>query len=63
MSSPKVYLDAQAGEVGNANLAWAMLMPALDPIRCDPRFRAAIVKLYAKDLRAATICGEKRTGP
>ena len=57
------YIDAQADEVGNVNIAWALLMPALDPIRCDPRFRAAIVKVYAKDLRAATICGGKRIGP
>jgi adenylate cyclase len=41
---------------GSANLAWSMLMPALDPIRCDARFRNRIAERKARDLRAATLC-------
>ncbi len=57
------YIAAQADMVGSVNLVWGLLMPALDPIRCDPRFLAAIVKLEARDLRAATVCAGKRAGP
>jgi len=43
------YIDVQPAQT---NLAWSPLMPVLDPIRCDPRFLAAIVKVKVKDLRA-----------
>jgi TolB-like protein/Tfp pilus assembly protein PilF len=54
------YIDAQADYVGNGGLAWSLLMPALDPIRCDARFLAAIVKVKARDLRAGTVCAAHR---
>ena len=50
------YVDAQADLASNQTLAWALLMPVLDPIRCDTRFRAAVERVKAKDLRARTVC-------
>jgi TolB-like protein/Tfp pilus assembly protein PilF len=47
------YIDVQPA---GTNTAWSLLMPSLDPIRCDPRFLAAIVKVKATDLRAGTLC-------
>jgi TolB-like protein/Tfp pilus assembly protein PilF len=41
---------------GSANLAWSMLMPALDPIRCDARFRDKVAKMKIRDLRAESLC-------
>ncbi len=57
------YIEAQADLASNNNLAWAQLMPVMDPIRCEPRFLAAVEKVNVKDLRAATICAGKRIGP
>ena len=56
------YIEAQADHLGNSNLVWGMLMPALDPVRCDPRFRAAIAALGAQDPRAAAVCAGQRSG-
>jgi tetratricopeptide (TPR) repeat protein len=47
------YIDAQDPRV---TLAWALLLPKLDPIRCDPRFRAKVSKLKIKDLSADRLC-------
>ena len=35
---------------------WGLLLPALDPIRCDPRFVAAARKMNVKDPHAARFC-------
>jgi adenylate cyclase len=40
----------------SSSLAWSMLLPAMDPIRCDARFRARVEALKVKDLRAAKLC-------
>jgi TolB-like protein/tetratricopeptide (TPR) repeat protein len=50
------YVDAQADLASNLNLAWSLLMPALDPIRCDARFLSAVEKIKLKDVRARTVC-------
>jgi adenylate cyclase len=34
---------------------WAMMLPAVDPIRCDPRFTAVAKKLAVNDLKSAWI--------
>jgi tetratricopeptide (TPR) repeat protein len=41
---------------GSLNLAWSMLLPAMDPIRCDARFRSKVAATKIKDLRAEELC-------
>ncbi len=41
---------------GSTNLAWSMLLPLMDPIRCDPRFKDRVAKLKITDLRADKLC-------
>jgi TolB-like protein/Tfp pilus assembly protein PilF len=38
---------------------WPMMLPALDPIRCTPRFRALVERLKTRDPRAATVCADR----
>jgi adenylate cyclase len=47
------YIQAQSN---NVSFAWGLLLPAMDPIRCDARFRAKIDALRVKDLRAEKLC-------
>jgi TolB-like protein/Tfp pilus assembly protein PilF len=35
---------------------WTMMLPALDPIRCAPRFKALVERLKTRDPRAGTVC-------
>ena len=51
------YLERTVVEPGNIPATWTMMLPALDPIRCTPRFQALVEKLQAHDPRAATVCG------
>jgi len=37
---------------------WSMMLPALDPIRCTPRFKALVERLKTRDPRAATVCAD-----
>ncbi len=39
-----------------ADVNWAVLPAAMDPIRCQPRFRALIKRIGAIDSRAAKVC-------
>jgi len=41
------------------DLAWGLLMPSLDPIRCDPRFTAAVERIQVVDHRAARVCATR----
>ena len=34
-----------------SGLSWAMLLPAMDPVRCDPRFTGLLAKSGLKDLQ------------
>ena len=54
------YLERNSSEPF-ASLDWAMMLPALDPIRCGLRFRAVQKKLSINDLRAAKQCGKPAT--
>jgi TolB-like protein/Tfp pilus assembly protein PilF len=38
---------------------WPMMLPALDPIRCTPRFKALVERLKTRDPRAATVCADR----
>jgi TolB-like protein/Tfp pilus assembly protein PilF len=52
------YLEVLAGELGGLP-DWAMILPVMDPIRCDPRFVAIIQRLKITDPYAAKVCAEK----
>jgi TolB-like protein/Flp pilus assembly protein TadD len=49
------YVD-RASRGNPIDLAWGVLMPGLDPIRCEPRFIAAVERLQIVDHRAARLC-------
>src|SRR5256886_8954453 len=53
------YLEHLAGHLGS-HADWAVMMPAMDPIRCDPRFVAIIQRLKTTDPYAAKVCGGKQ---
>jgi adenylate cyclase len=50
------FLERIAAEPGGTT-DWAMALPALDPVRCTPRFRALVTLVKTHDARAARICG------
>jgi TolB-like protein len=52
------YLERSADEPeSTTNLPeWSMMLPALDPIRCTPRFKMLIERLKTRDPRAAAVC-------
>jgi adenylate cyclase len=52
------YLERLAGELGG-HADWAVILPVMDPIRCDPRFVAIIQRLKTTDPYAAKVCGGK----
>ena len=54
------YLERNSSEPFGS-LDWSMMLPALDPVRCDPRFQAAAKRLSINDLRAAKQCGKPAT--
>ncbi len=43
-----------------STLAWTLLMPVMDPVRCDPRFQGPLKKAGLRDLRAEKICKAKK---
>ena len=51
-------LEHLAAEIGGT-ADWTVMLPVLDPIRCDPRFIAVIERLKTKDPYAAKVCGKK----
>ena len=53
------YLEHLAGHLGS-HADWAVMMPAMDPIRCDPRFVAIIQRLKTADPYAAKVCAGKQ---
>jgi tetratricopeptide (TPR) repeat protein len=44
------------GPNAGTTLAWSMLMPVMDPIRCDARFRDKARMMKIRDLRAEKLC-------
>jgi hypothetical protein len=54
------YLERNSSQAFST-LDWAMMLPTLDPIRCDPRFKAVQKRLSINDLRAAKLCGKPVT--
>ena len=49
------YLDRLADDPGGY-ADWAVVLPALDPIRCEPRFVALARRLNIRDPYAAKVC-------
>jgi TolB-like protein/Flp pilus assembly protein TadD len=61
LGEPELALDYTvrlAGEAGGT-ADWTVMLPAMDPIRCDPRFVAVVDRLKTKDPYAAKVCGKK----
>ena len=59
LGEPKLalaLLERLVGEDGSY-ADWAVMMPALDPIRCDPRFVAVVKQLKTFDPHYAKVCG------
>ncbi len=53
------YLEKFAALKGNY-VDWAIMMPAMDPIRCEPRFIAIVKKVKTNDPHFAKVCSEKK---
>ena len=52
-------LERLVGNLGGT-AEWAVVLPALDPIRCEERFVAVVKKLKTTDPHFAKVCGEKK---
>jgi len=52
------FLERLDGETGD-EFAWAMVLPAIDPIRCDPRFVALVERRKIRDPHWQRVCAEK----
>lgn len=52
------YLERLAPRDGGLS-EWAIAVPIMDPIRCDPRFVAMVESLKTKDARAEKVCGKR----
>ena len=50
------YLERFASEVGST-VDWSIMLPAMDPIRCEPRFVALVKKLGTRDPHFSKVCG------
>jgi len=61
IGEPGLALDyvERASRSSPIDLAWGLLMPSLDPIRCDPRFTAAVERIQVVDQRAARVCAAR----
>lgn len=52
------YMDRISRGLGN-DIDWAIMIPVLDPIRCEPRFRAIVARIRSVDPHAAKVCAGK----
>ncbi len=50
------YIERDAGSLGNT-MDWAVMLPQMDPIRCEPRFVAVVKRLKTTDPRYVKVCG------
>jgi TolB-like protein/Tfp pilus assembly protein PilF len=53
------YMERNLGRIGYL-MDWSIMLPAMDPIRCDPRFIAVVKKQKTYDPRFAKVCGGKK---
>jgi hypothetical protein len=52
------YMERNARELGNS-MDWAGMLPVMDPIRCEPRFRAIVEQLKTTDPHYTKVCTGK----
>jgi TolB-like protein/tetratricopeptide (TPR) repeat protein len=52
------FMERMAGNLGNT-MDWAVMLPVMDPIRCEPRFVALVTALQTFDPYAAKVCAGK----
>ncbi|MEO5629711.1 MAG: hypothetical protein ABIQ62_08090, partial [Thermomonas sp.] len=52
------YIERNAANLGTT-MDWAVMLPQMDPIRCEPRFVAVVKKLKTADPWHATVCKGK----
>lgn len=52
------YIERNASELGST-MTWAVMLPQMDPIRCEPRFVAIVKELKATDPYFDKVCKEK----
>ncbi len=50
------YME-RAAKVGYGFPDWSLVMPGVDPLRCEPRFRALVERLGIVDPRFEQMCG------
>jgi hypothetical protein len=55
------YMERNADNLGTT-MNWAVMLPIMDPIRCQPRFVAIIGKLNTSDPRFDKVCSQTPTG-
>jgi tetratricopeptide (TPR) repeat protein len=49
------YLERFASEVGST-ADWSIMLPTMDPIRCEPRFVAVVKKVGTRDPHFSRVC-------
>lgn len=49
------YIEHLAGNLGGT-VDWAVMLPAMDPIRCEPRFVAVVERMKTTDPHFAKAC-------
>jgi len=52
------YMERISAELGN-EIDWALMMPAMHPIRCEPRFVTIVERMHTTDPYAAKVCAGK----
>ena len=59
LGEPALALDyfERIGLVFGNTMDWAVPLQELDPIRCEPRFRAIVARLQTTDPRFDQLCG------
>ena len=50
------FIDRISQAYGN-DIDWGVVHPAMDPIRCQPRFKAVVARLKVRDPYAGRVCG------
>lgn len=63
LGEPALALDyiEKLGQSPGGTADWAVMMPAMDPIRCDPRFIAVVSNLKTTDPHFERVCSGKRS--
>jgi hypothetical protein len=51
-------MERMSDHLGNT-IDWAVMLPAMDPIRCEPRFKAMVARLKTTDPYAPSVCAGK----